>query len=255
MTYHTLAVAATAHAIVATLHRPHRHNAMNDVMLEELHAALDSAEQTQGCRAFVLQSSGGTFCTGMDLEEAAQEVGGGSWKTRARFFRLLRRFTTSPRIVISVVEGRAEGGGVGLAAASDFVFAAESARFSLPEALWGLRPASVIPFLVRRTGFQLAYSMTLSTLPIDARKAERSGLADAVAEDPQALLQRLLARVAKIDPATLHGCKRAFRERTPISDEDEAAALRELDDLFASAFVQRAFAALSGPIRRFPWEL
>jgi polyketide biosynthesis enoyl-CoA hydratase PksH len=255
MTYSTLSVTTTAHALMVTLHRPERQNALNDAMLEELHAALDSAENTPGCRAFVMQGGGGTFCTGMDLEEAAQEVSGGSWKTRARFFRLLRRFTTSPRLVVSVVDGRSEGGGVGLVAASDFVFASERARFSLPEALWGLRPASVLPFLIRRTGFQLAYSMTLSTLPIDARKAEHGGLVDTVAEDPRVPLQRLLARAAKLDPATINGCKRALRELAPISDEDEAAALRELDDLFASAFVQRAFAALSGPIRRFPWEL
>ncbi len=258
MSYRTLRCAATAHAQMVTMHRPARQNALDDAMLEELHAALDDAERAPGCRLFVMSGEGGVFCTGMDLEEAAAEtsaaVATGAARSRARFFALLRRFTTSARVVVSLVDGRCEGGGVGLAAASDFVFASPRARFGLPEALWGLRPVSVLPFLERRVGPQLARYMTLGTLPIDARRAEQAGLVDALTDDPAIPLARLTARLAKIDPETTSAAKRALAARAPIDDALEAAALRELDELFTSAPVVRAFAAMTGPGRRFPWE-
>jgi hypothetical protein len=60
--------------------------------------------------------------------------------------------------------------------------------------------------------------------------------------------------VSKLDPETIARAKRSFGRLVPISDEVEAAALRELDDLFASAHVQRAIAGFTGPARSFPWE-
>src|SRR4051794_9928286 len=184
MVSETILVARSAHALTVTLHRPSRHNALNDATIRDLHGALDAAERALDCRMFVLQGIGDAFCTGMDLEDAAADLGRRVSNRAAPFFRLLRRFTESSCVVVSIVDGRAEGGGVGLAAASDFVFASARARFGLPEALWGLLPSSVLPFLLRRTGVRTAYAMTLSTLPIDARKAEQAGLVDAVGDDP-----------------------------------------------------------------------
>ncbi len=254
MPYDTLEVSASERVLTATLHRPERGNALDDLMLEELHEVLDEAEASPTVQALVLQGGDGVFCAGLDLEAAAGEVGDAGRASRARFFRLLRRFTESPRLVITVIDGRADGGGVGLVAASDFAFASERSRFALPEALWGLRPTSVLPFLLRRCGFRLAYTMTLSTLPIDARRAERAGLIDELCDPPQQALQRLLARVSRLAPGTLAMCKRALAPLAPIDADTEAAVRRELDELFTSEEVQRALSAYSGPTRRLPWE-
>lgn len=256
MTYDTILVAASGPALTVTLNRPARQNALTDLTLAELHAALDAAESLPACRLVVIRGADGHFCTGMDLEEAAGATtrAEGSHSPGAPFFSLLRRFTAIPRVVVSVVDGRAAGGGVGLAAASDFVFASERAQFGLPEALWGLLPCSVAPFLLRRVGFQAAYAMTLSTLPVNARQAERLGLVDEVSADPCVPLHRLASRVSKLEEATIAAAKRHFARLWPISQEVEAAALSEFDDLFSSARVQQAIAGFTGPGRRFPWE-
>lgn len=254
MGHDTILVASSPRQLTVTLHRPSRQNALSDTTIRELHAALDEAEQAPDCRMVVVQGAPGVFCSGMDLDDAAAEFGRSTSRRAAPFFQLLRRFTTSPRVIVSIVDGRAEGGGVGLAAASDFVFASKRASFGLPEALWGLLPSSVLPFLLRRTGPQTAYAMTLSTLPIDAHKAEQIGLADVVVDDPARASRRLAARVTKLEPATVIAAKRAFARLAPISEEVEAAALREHDELFESAFVQRAIARFTGPERSFPWE-
>ena len=254
MGYDTLLVARSPQTLAVTLHRPPRRNALDDTMLGELHAALDAAEAAPDCRLVVLRGAGGVFCTGMDLEEAARDLATPRVDRGAKFFRLLRRFTTSSCVVVAIVDGRADGGGVGLAAACDFVFASARAVFALPEALWGLVPSSVLPFLVRRAGPRLGYSMMLSTLPVDARGAERAGLVDAVADDPEALLHRLASRVSRLDPATIAAAKRSFARLAPIGEDIEAAALRELDDLLGSPLVQQAIARFTGPRWSLPWE-
>jgi polyketide biosynthesis enoyl-CoA hydratase PksH len=256
MAYDTILVAESEQAVTVTLNRPKRQNALTDTMLAELHLALEVAERLPDCRMVVIEGANGFFCTGMDLEECAGAEGTtqDSPSQRARFFKLLKRFTVTPRVVVSVVDGRAAGGGVGLAAASDFVFASERAQFSLPEALWGLLPCSVAPFLQRRVGFQLLYAMTLSTLPISARHAERVGLVDEVSADPYIPLRRLACRVEKLKEATIAAAKRYFARLCPIGEEVESAALSEFDNLFASPSVQQAIAGFAGPYRRFPWE-
>jgi len=253
MAYDTLLAAHSPHALAITLHRPSRRNALDDTMLGELHAALDAAEGCPDCRLLVLRGAGGVFCTGMDLEDAAHEIGQPATARGASFFRLLRRFTTSSRVVVAIVDGRADGGGVGLAAACDFVFASERARFALPEALWGLVPSSVLPFLVRRAP-RLGYSMMLSTLPVEARAAERAGLVDAVADDPEPLLHRLASRVTRLAPETIAAAKHSFARLAPIGDDIEAAALRDLDEQLGSPLVQRAIARFTGSRWSLPWE-
>jgi polyketide biosynthesis enoyl-CoA hydratase PksH len=253
MAWQTILTAVSTHTLTVTLDRPSRRNALNDSMIAELHAALDDAERSPRCRLLVIQGANGVFCTGMDLANAAADVDSSTHRGAA-FFRLLRRFTASSQIVVSIVDGRVEGGGVGLVAASDFALATERARFGLPEALWGLLPCSVLPFLLRRVGFQRAYAMTLSTLPVNAREAKEIGLVDEVADDPAMSLQRLASRVTKLDESTVLAAKRYFDRLSPITEEVETSALNELDALFASTFVQQAIAGFTGPRRSLPWE-
>jgi polyketide biosynthesis enoyl-CoA hydratase PksH len=255
MAYETLLVATSSQTLTVTLNRPKHHNALTDAMLEELHAVLDAAEDLPGCRLISIQGAKGVFCNGMDLEDTGSlQAGSNPSPKSARFFNLLKRLTTIDKVIVSLVDGRAVGGGVGLVAASDFVFASERVQFSLPEALWGLLPCSVAPFLIRRVGFRAAYAMTLSTMPITAGSAERLGLVDEVCSDPTIPLQRLLLRIAKLDLTTIAAAKRYFARLVPISQEIEAAALTEFENLFSSESVQLALARFNNPQRSFPWE-
>ncbi len=248
-------LAISGQTLTVTLNRPERHNALSDAMLEQLHAALDRAEQLASCRIVVIRGTSGVFCTGMDLNEAAADQQSSTQSFRgAPFFDLLRRITVTPRVVVSLVEGRAVAGGVGLAAASDFVFASEQAQFGLPEALWGLLPCSIAPFLLRRAGFQSLSAMTLSTLPVDANKAERIGLVDEVADDVSVPLRRLAGRVLKLDPATIAAAKRYFAQLWPISKDVETLALGEFDRLLASTTAQQAIAEFASPRKSYPWQ-
>ncbi|GAA4092728.1 enoyl-CoA hydratase-related protein [Nonomuraea soli] len=218
--------------------------------IKEMHAALDEAENSPECRIFVLQGGDGVFCTGMDLEQAAT---GDAKDGGADFFGLLKRFTTTPRAVVAQVDGRVAGGGVGLAAASDFVYASERSTFSLPEALWGLLPCCVLPFLIRRAGFQKAYTMTFSTQPVSAAEAERFQLVDEVTADPGAVIKRLAYRLTKLDESVIGDMKRYFRDLWIISDAVEEKAVGEFGRLMSTPEVRQRLSDYATE-KRFPWE-
>jgi 3-carboxymethyl-3-hydroxy-acyl-[acp] dehydratase len=219
--------------------------------IAELHAAVDTAERDPGSRALVLTGTGGRFCSGMDLTDAAEDAhaehGSGA------FYDLLTRFATCRVAVVSIVDGAAHGGGVGLVAASDLVIAGARARFSLPEALWGLLPCAVLPFLIRRTGFQPAYAMALRTQPITATQALGYRLVDEVAEDPVAAQRVLLARLARLPAAAVPDLKRYAAELSPVPTGAKMAAVREFTRLSASPPVRHALSRYASD-GLFPWE-
>ncbi|MBO3744815.1 enoyl-CoA hydratase/isomerase family protein [Streptosporangiaceae bacterium NEAU-GS5] len=219
--------------------------------IKDIHAAIDEAERSPDCRVLVLEGGDGVFCTGLNLDEAATtaapEEGG------AEFFALLKRFTTTPRAIVAKVDGKVAGGGVGLAAASDFVYATERSAFSLPEALWGLLPCCVLPFLIRRAGFQKAYAMTFSTQPVEAAEAWRFHLVDEVAGDAEPLIRRLAYRLTKLDVSIIGAMKRYFQDMWIMSEEMERTAVGEFGRLMSSPEVRRRLTDYASE-KRFPWE-
>jgi len=230
--------------------------AIGGTVLTELHAALDLAEADPDCRVVALHGADGVFCTGMDFADAAGHLGDGGELARVggeEFLGLLRRFTLAPRVVVSLVDGWTSGGGVGLVAASDFVFATARSQFGLPEALWGLLPCCVLPFLIRRVGFQKAYTMSLSTQSVPAEAAERWHLVDELTERPDTALRTLLARLRRLDAATVADLKRYCRAQWSGSAAGEELALREFARLMADETVARRISDFTTH-RKFPWE-
>lgn len=254
--YQRIRVEETQGILRLTLARPERQNSIDDAFLDEIQRALDHAEASPHCRLVLLAAEGEVFCSGLDLPAAAGELA--SRETLAArggedFLRLLKRFTAIPRVIVSRVDGRVSGGGVGIVAASDFVYATEGSQFGLPEALWGLLPCCVLPFLIRRVGFQQAYAMTLSTLPVNALAARRFHLVDEVADDAEPLVRRLLFRLEKLDESTIHDLKRYFARMWFLSDEMEKTALEEFTRLMSSDVVQQRITDFVTR-QKFPWE-
>ena len=171
--------------LMVTISRPHRRNSIDSTLIRELGAALDLAEQSADCRTVVLQGAPGLFCTGMDFEEVTAHADAQASETIriSEYLSLLKRFTLSPKVIVSRLDGKVIAGGTGLVAASDLVLSTKRTEFSLSEALWGLLPCCVLPFLMRRVGFQKAYSMTLTTRSLSATEAHAIHLVDELTND------------------------------------------------------------------------
>jgi polyketide biosynthesis enoyl-CoA hydratase PksH len=239
-----------------TFNRPAQRNTLTQQTLNELSRAIDDAERDPDCRVVLLQGSGGTFCSGMDFAELIDRVDsdlGGAPVHDVHYMDVLRRLSSTGQIVISAVDGQVMAGGIGLLAASDLVFATPAARFSLPEALWGLLPACVLPLLIRRIGFQNAYRMTLTTETWTADQARQTGLVDEVTDTLDDTVRRRLLRLTRLEPETVRGMKAYFKKMWYLSEAMERTAIAEIDSLIRQPRVQENVRNFVEH-KRFPWE-
>lgn len=255
MAYQSLIVSNHPFGITITLNRVAKRNALNRVAINELHQVLDQAENNAQCRIIILEGQQGVFCTGMDFADMLTSMQDQkemqTWV--AHYMHLLHRFTISPKIIIAKVDGQVMAGGIGLIAASDFVIATPQSQFCLPEALWGLLPANVLPYLIRRIGFQKAYLLTLTTQTISGQEAHAMHLVDEVSDQIDTALHKQLLRLSRLNEETVKELKQYFQKLWIIQEETQRAAIQELVHLLNDARVQQNISQFVDH-GKFPWE-
>ena len=226
MTYETILYERRGPVALITLNRPQRLNAMNGVMLRELHLAMDAAEGDTEVRAIVLAGAGSGFCSGFDLKEQAEAKPSGvaQWRPLLqRDFDAIMRFWHSPKPTIAAVRGPCLAGGCELALACDITIAAEDAMFGEPELRFGAGiVVMLLPWLIGpKRAKQLLFT---GDDKIAARRAEAIGLVNevvAVGEElPRAL--RIAADLSVIDAMALRETKRAVNRTYEIMGMGEA---------------------------------
>ena len=243
MNYESILFETSTRSVIITLNRLQARNSLNRQILSELSLAVSQAEARPNCQTIIIKGSPEFFCTGMDFEEAVaqfrEHTDPGDPAVNQLYMNLLAKISNSSCIVISLIDGATMAGGIGLVAASDLVIASEGARFSLSEALWGLLPAMVLPYLIRRVGFQTAYKMTLTTETLSAETAAKVHLVDEVTDNTERKLKQLQTRVNRLDRETVADLKRYFKNRLhPITAEQEEAAVQETTRLSGSERIQ-----------------
>jgi enoyl-CoA hydratase/carnithine racemase len=175
-----------------------------------------------------------TFCLGLAVGTGVH----GAAPTHA-FSDLFAKLHQSPKPLLAVVDGRAIGGGLGLACACDWVIATERATFGLPELLWGLVPAIIWPVLSDRMAPHAVRQWTISAHARGAIEAQAAGLVDALV--PAASLERAVERgvhhLCRLDPQALQRLRTWARESRQY---DLATALRLGADITAEMLKQPA---------------
>jgi enoyl-CoA hydratase/carnithine racemase len=166
-----------------TLNRPHKRNAFNAAMREELLDGLEVAAVDPSIARIVLDGAGANFCSGGDLDEfgtLADPASAHLLRVERSVARALHRLRD--RVTV-FVHGACLGAGVELPAFASRVVAQPDATFSLPEIGMGLVPgAGGCVSLPRRIGRERFTSLARSGEPIDAATALEWGLVDEVAE-------------------------------------------------------------------------
>jgi polyketide biosynthesis enoyl-CoA hydratase PksH len=233
--------------------RPEANNTINSRLVTECNEVLSACEEL--ATVVVLSGSPEVFCFGADFKavagksNAAQDEAPGP----EPLYDLWLRLAAGPYVTISHVRGKANAGGVGFVAASDIVLADETAQFSLSELLFGLYPACVLPFLIRRIGFQKAHYLTLMAQPISARQALEWGLADAVEPSSEALLRRHLQRLRRLSKTAVRRYKTYMnRIGGPLQDLRSPAVAGNMEVFSDPANLQAIARYVEHGI--FPWE-
>jgi methylglutaconyl-CoA hydratase len=221
-------------------------NSLPASLLNELTQNIIQAGEDREVRVIVLKSGGErTFCAGASFDELVQiknkEAGALFFSGFAGVINACRK---SPKIVIARVQGKAVGGGVGLAAAADYCLATQFASIKLSELAIGIGPFVISPAVTRKIGLPAFSQLTIRASDFQtAEWACDKGLYNEVYEDItelDAALDELTQKLASYHPDALTGLKQILWEGTEDWDELLTQRAAISGELVLSAFTQQA---------------
>lgn len=155
MSYETIDVTEKENITTIILNRPEVHNAMNDLMIQELTNCFDILGDKRELRAVILTGNGRTFCGGADLNWMKSMVHYSKEENIEDSRHLLNLFDliySCQKPVIGRINGGAFGGGVGLIAVCDITIASPNLTFAFSETKLGLIPSVISPYVIQRIG-------------------------------------------------------------------------------------------------------
>ncbi len=201
------------------------HNSLPSNLLIGLVEEINRAGMDDEILLVVLQSGGDrTFCAGASFTELASisnEVEGKQFFSG--FANVINAIRKCPKIIIGRVQGKAVGGGVGLASACDYTMATKFSSIRLSELAVGIGPFVIGPAVERKVG-----TSAFSHLALDATEwqtaewAKQKGMFTEAFESVKQL-DEYLDHFTKIllasNPEALRLLKRVFWEGTDHWDK------------------------------------
>ncbi len=234
-----------------TLDRPARHNAFDDVMIIELLDAFKLLSTHKSVRAVILKGAGKNFCAGADINWMKRAAGFSKAENEAdanRLSDMLNALNTLPVPVIALVHGAAMGGGVGLVACADIVFATRNATFAISEVRLGLIPATISPYVIAAIGERQARRYMLTGERFDAHAAKSIGLVhEVVASDAvlTSIMNDFIEGLLDAGPEAVAAAKQLISDVSgrPITAELRAETARRIARVRAGKEAQEGLAA------------
>ena len=209
-------VAVELHDAIAIVRFSHpKSNSLPSALLRTLAKEIAEVAANSGIKAIVLRSEGDkTFCAGASFDEMKAVADAPSGKEFfSGFAKVILAMTRAPQFVITRVQGKTTGGGVGLVAASDYSLAVRDASIKLSELAVGLGPFVIGPVVERKVGRGPFAAMSIDADWRDADWAERHGLYSRVFDDARDMdeaLAKLLAFIASANPEAIKQLKHAM---------------------------------------------
>jgi len=198
---------------------PNRNSMPSDV-LAKLEQTIVEAGANTAIKVIVLKSGGDrTFCAGASFNEVIaidnEEKGKAFFSGFANVINTMRK---CPKLIIGRVQGKTVGGGVGLAAATDYCLATTYASIRLSELSIGIGPFVIEPAVSRKIG-----KIAMAQMSIDAETffswefAKDKGLYADVFNSIEALdvaVTSLAEKLASYNPEALTEMKKVMWQGT-----------------------------------------
>ncbi|MFS4494740.1 enoyl-CoA hydratase/isomerase family protein [Maribacter sp. 2308TA10-17] len=201
------------------------HNSLPGNLLNELAELIIEAGQNDAVKVIVLKSAGNrVFCAGANFQEllAINTIDEGR-QFFSGFAKVINACRKCPKFIIARVQGKAVGGGVGLAAAVDYCMATQYASIKLSELNIGIGPFVVGPAVERKVGLsgmsQLAINAdTFQSAQWAKEKGLYTDIFDTTEELDDAIVE-LSLKLAKYNPKAMQLLKSTFWKGTEHWDE------------------------------------
>lgn len=195
-------------------------NSMPGVQLRNLAAEIEKLGKDDNAKVIVLQSEGEkAFCAGASFDEliSIKDIDTGL-KFFSGFAQVINAMRKAPKFIIARVQGKAVGGGVGIASSADYTFAVNDASIKLSELAVGIGPFVVGPAVERKVGTSAFCQLTINATEWQtAQWAKEKGLYAEVfasAEDMDKGIAALAGKLATSNPEAMMLLKKIMWEGT-----------------------------------------
>ena len=195
-------------------------NSLPGEILRKLAAEISTAGQNQAVKVIVIQSEGEkAFCAGASFDEliSIKDLATGI-NFFSGFASVINAIRKAPKFVIARVQGKAVGGGVGIASAADYTLASTHASVKLSELAVGIGPFVVGPAVERKIGLAAMSELAINATEWrSAQWAKEKGLYAEIYEtipemDKQIAI--LALKLSNSNPAAMQALKEIFWKGT-----------------------------------------
>lgn len=200
-------------------------NSMPGAQLRNLAAEVEKLGKDDSVKVIVLISEGDkAFCAGASFDELIQikDIDTGV-KFFSGFASVINAMRKAPKFVIARVQGKAVGGGVGIASAADYTFAVDSASVKLSELAVGIGPFVVGPAVQRKVGTSAFCQLTINATEWQsAQWAKENGLYAELftnVGDMDKAISVLAGKLATSNPEAMAMLKKVMWEGTENWDQ------------------------------------
>lgn len=213
----TLRVQQHDDCVFVQLDRPQVRNAIDQVMVDELHELCGILEKDPqilvitGCTVETSRGEKTIFASGADIAQLRERRRDDA--LRGINSTIFQRIAQLPAPVIAAIDGFALGGGLELALAADFRVATPEAKFGQPEAQLGIIAAAGGTYRLKKlVGEAVAKEILLAGRILDGAEAKEAHLVNELysADELMAGAQDLAARIAKQDPLAVRITKKVL---------------------------------------------
>jgi len=195
-------------------------NSLPSNILDELSSTITKAGKDDGIQVIILKSSGErAFCAGASFDElVAIDTPENGKQFFSGFANVINAARKCPKFIIGRVQGKAVGGGVGMASATDYCFATKFASVKLSELAIGIGPFVVGPAVERKVGVSAFSTMTINaTKWFNANWAREKGLYTAVFDTTEEMdieIDKLAFTLSQSNPEAMEGLKKIMWQGT-----------------------------------------
>jgi len=206
---------------VATIEFGHpMSNSLPGKILRKLAETITETGNREEVVVIVLRSAGDkAFCAGASFDEliSIQDLDTGK-VFFSGFAMVINACRKCPKLIIGRVQGKAVGGGVGIASAVDYCFATRKADVKLSELAVGIGPFVVGPAVERKIGLSAMSQLAINATEWQtAQWAYNNGLYADLSDSDEMMdeeIERLISKLAKSSPEAMAQLKQIFWQGT-----------------------------------------
>jgi enoyl-CoA hydratase/carnithine racemase len=227
--------------------RPERKNAITAAMYQTMADAINAAEQDTAVRAILIVGKPEIFTAGNDLEDFMKTAPSTGAIEDRSVYKFMMALSGTSKPVVAAVSGAAVGIGTTLLMHCDLVYAADSAKFSMPFSQLGLCPEFASSVLLPQiAGYPRAAEKLMLGEAFLAQEALEMGLVSRVlpAAELLAFAQGQAAKLVALPASSIRATKQLMKaSRNALVGETITAENKLFSAMLTAPEAKEAFTA------------